>query len=169
MEKEFIFRNDATTLYATVLEIMSFIEEVTSGADSQTTSRCSIILTELLTNGIKHTGGSASYITVKKHEDSLHLTTSDQGNLFLAENEDRHQVGKSILLSADALSELYVVVEDHNKFRFMALDQAIGDEIPVHGLLEHYGLQMITKASDHFYYEYYPEEQLNIFRSVILL
>ena len=174
MEKDFTFYNNAEDIYPVLLDVMSFIQTSASISCKQVTSRSSVILTELLTNGVKHAGDTPTLIRISRQEDGLHLIKSDQGRLFLPEKIGRLdkinlQAGKKISITSDPITELYAVAEDDYRLRFGVKDHPLNDDIPVQGLLEHYGLLMITKASDHFFYEYHPEQQLNVFWSVILL
>lgn len=173
MEKEFIFYNRADQLYSTVVDVMAHIHTVSGTTSQKITSRCSVILTELLTNAIKHGGDASSRLKVQKHDQSLYIIKTDLNSVFLPipspGAHERSEKGEKILLTSDPLSDLYAIVEDTYRYKFDIQDHPMTDNFLVHNLLEHYGLQLITRAADLFYYEHYPHQQQNVFTAVILL
>lgn len=172
MKKEFVFNNQADELYPALQEMMSFIGSRDSSAIQLISSRCKVILTELLTNGIKHAVVAPTLFTITLDGHSLKIVKSGHGTPFLPDHVGKQDpagdAGRRIVISSDPLSDLYVVKETLYRLRFGVSDHPITDDLQVEGLVEHFGLLLITKASDRFFYEFKPEAGLNVFSSVVL-
>ncbi len=175
MKKEFTFNNQADNLYPVLEDMMTFIRTSGRVTDQKISGRCSIILTEMLTNAIKHAGVAPTTVAVVVEPSFLQMVKSDYGQLFLPHHTQHPGMAsgeahdQKIVITADPMSELFVVREGNHTLRFGVQDYPITEFFEVDGLMEHYGLLMITKASDQFYYEYQPETGLNLFRSLVNL
>jgi hypothetical protein len=170
VEKQFTFDNRLESLYPALQDMISFIRTATSDTDRRkVTERSKIVLTELLTNGIKHAGNASTLIYVSVQDNILNLIKSDHGKVFLPQYTGKPGAGKKIVIASDPMSELFVIHEEKNRLKFGVQEYPITAEFKVSGLVEHYGLLMITKASDQFYYDYIPDSACNIFHSVLFL
>jgi hypothetical protein len=138
------------------------------------------IVTELLTNAVKHSGMEECILTFEQNNEQLVLEKEDTGKpLMLFENNS----GKVINWPLQNLSEPLEFQIYHNgteslKVRSTEPDSADFfveqlDDVEMPGLLidtsEHFGLLILTKASDEFTYTYDPVLKINRFRSTIYL
>lgn len=138
------------------------------------------IITELLTNAVKHSGMEECLLTFEHDTEQLVLEKEDTGKpLMLLENNS----GKVITWPLPALSEplefqIYHNGTDSLKVRSLEPDSAAFfveqlEDVEMPGLLidtsEHFGLLILTKASDEFTYTYDPIQKVNRFRSTIYL
>ncbi|WP_201747838.1 anti-sigma regulatory factor [Dyadobacter flavalbus] len=148
--------------------------------DLLTLAKLKWIITELLTNAVKHSGMEECTLTFEHDTEQLVLEKEDTGKpLMLFENNS----GKVITWPLSGLSEplefqIYHNGTDSLKVRSTEPDGAAFfvehlDDVQMPGLLidtsEHFGLLIMTKASDEFTYTYDPILKTNRFRSIIYL
>jgi len=125
-----------------------------------------LILVELVTNSIKHstdTNGSIKFtinhpnITIQKVDRGLQIAFTQQSLPF-------KEVNKTIKVSFSEQNNHQIKILDPYKFKFL---DPYKEEITLDYLPEHFGLYIITLASDSFIYQYDPESNENSF--IVLL
>ncbi len=130
--------------------------------------RCKVIITELLTNAIKHAGNSKTVFNIETSETRLVISKTDCGMpLYLINTrnnsaaDDGHASKR--LISADPLASLYANWESENHIRFTSEEGSLDDFLSVEQVAEHFGILIITRSSDEFIYTYNKENKSNIF------
>ncbi|MCF0041847.1 anti-sigma regulatory factor [Dyadobacter fanqingshengii] len=138
------------------------------------------VITELLTNAVKHSGTGHCTLIIKVDENRLTLQKEDKGNPLSLSEQDTGSVftwpienftGKlEFQIYHNGVDSLILKSEKANQVRFY-IEELEGVEMP--GLLidtsEHFGLLIMTKASDEFWYEYDPKTKINRFVSLFNL
>lgn len=131
------------------------------------------IVTELLTNALKHTKADVVHFEVRIEGTVLQIIQSDQGEPFsLSINGKRNYFAANLiendnyLLIKDDLSTLCATVID-GKLNFRAEDNIELTDLNVQNIQEHFGLIIITRSSDYFTYCYDNAAKTNIFKASI--
>ncbi|MDB5014409.1 MAG: hypothetical protein JWQ25_2611 [Daejeonella sp.] len=136
-----------------------------------------LILTELVTNAIKHAHTNEFKLIVGIESDLVKLTRIENGNPFSLFSEGRalewplssNFIGKNVMILKDKMSNMFAVINDYYNIEFKLEEYSKDDDIVIDTLLEHFGLIIITKLSDKFNYSYDPANHLNIFEANIKL
>ncbi|MXV16304.1 hypothetical protein [Hufsiella ginkgonis] len=161
-KKQFHF-TETGDLYPFMLEILSEIEERTGETIfNRIRGSSRFILIELLTNAIKHTNGTISVICLEIDGSNVTISRSDSGQRFLVERPDH-------VIYSDDMATLYGKPLTDDKLVFNVVDHDLTRPPLVEHLSEHYGLTIITKASDEFTYAYDPAAGTNTFSARIKL
>ena len=138
------------------------------------------VITELLTNAVKHSGTGSCTLIISVDHDTLKIEKLDQGKPL---SLTQHGTGNVSTWPIESLSSklefqiyhngidaLIVKSERGNHAKFY-VEEFEGPEMP--GLLidtsEHFGLLIITKVSKEFSYEYDPATKVNRFVSLFNL
>ncbi len=124
--------------------------------------RIKLILIELITNSIKHSSDSSGIIkltisqpniTIQKVDKGLHIKFTTQSLPF-------EEIDKTLKVSFSAQNSHQIKILDKYKFQFL---DPFKEELTLDYLPEHFGLYIITLASDCFIYQYDPELKENNF------
>ncbi|QQL50887.1 ATP-binding protein [Mucilaginibacter ginkgonis] len=129
-------------------------------------SRSKFILTELVTNAIKHANTMVSTVTVRLDANSISFVKTDTGDKLDVPQMSSESVPHGKVITTDIMHTLYSVNEN-DRITFYCHEHpepSLDDE---HTYPEHFGLLIITKASDDFYYRYDQSSQTNIFTVTI--
>lgn len=167
--KQFLLPNTRQSIKSSVEELLDFIvKQLPATVNKDSISfKVEVILIELLTNGIKHAGTKETFLAITVNENSIYIDKKDFGNRYQPGNITSlliHDPGHRELLTKDGLHSMYAVVENPSQIRFIC--EEIDDEsvpLDVSNLMEHFGLLIITKASDNFTYAYDIDKGLNTF------
>lgn len=129
--------------------------------------RCKVIITELLTNAIKHAGKTTTLFNIEASNGGLAIVKTDKGEpLYLVDTKPRTGENK-LLVSSDTLNSLYAIWENDDRIRFESGDGIEDDPLSVEQMMEHFGMLIITRSSDEFTYTYDKKSRLNTFCSKI--
>ncbi|MEO6850739.1 MAG: hypothetical protein ABI166_08910 [Mucilaginibacter sp.] len=165
---EFEFNNSADTL---IPSLEHLLEHVSAGipADADADDilfRCKVIITELLTNAIKHAGQDTTLFDIETNSQQMVIQKTDKGAPFYLVNTEYSPVGaeNKRLISADPLNSLYAVWESENRIRFASVDSMDDDNLSVEQIMEHFGILIITRSSDEFTYTYHKDTNSNVFK-----
>lgn len=179
--KKFIFNNETEGIYPLTLQITDYIKNIAKHLiDDDVSFRIRTILIELLTNSLKHHSNHVTQIEVSLKNNKLYLKKLDKGNPL--QIKTTHDLLKwplpagtpaksEIAIYGDDFGTLKGRLKNSNKLEFYTEDvnlQYVDREV-IKGLNEHYGLMIITRASDVFKYEYKPGTGANNFTSIIQL
>lgn len=178
IKKEFIFSNDSLAMYPLLNEIVSFLKiHLPSEQYAFKISNCKQILIELLTNAVKHSHADTTIISVCINGRAIEITKSDKGRKFYLNNYtswppltwplERKYIGEKIKIYEDDISNLYAVIKSENRIVFDIEEYPINKVNSNSNLLEHYGLLIMAKFSNEFFYLYNPENNLNQFTTII--
>jgi hypothetical protein len=140
--------------------------------------RCRLILTELLTNALKHSTARQTILDIIIDEEKIEISKSDKGrNFYLPQWKEREALkwplkgydGNKIVIYEDQMCCLYGFIENEHKVLFSAKDSELQIPPRPKDILEHFGLMILTKSSDSFIYRYDPATESNIFQSRVFL
>jgi len=169
----FEFGNSADKLVSSLQYMLDHIAgNIPARADAEDIMfRSKVIITELLTNGIKHAGNSSTLFDIETYSDSLLIRKTDNGLPLYLVNSHKHSGAQNEdnkkLISADFLNSLYAIWESDNHIRF-ASEEVSFDDMPVEQVMEHFGILIITRSADEFTYTYHKESGFNIFTVKLL-
>ncbi len=178
IKKEFIFSNDSLAMYPLLNEIISYLKiHLPSEQYAFKISNCKQILIELLTNAVKHSNADTTIISVCINGRAIEITKSDKGRKFYLNNYtswpplswplEKKYIGEKIKIYEDDISNLYAVIKNENRIVFEIEEYPITKVTSNSNLLEHYGLLIMAKFSNQFYYLYNEETNLNQFTTII--
>ncbi|HVW13391.1 MAG TPA: hypothetical protein VHB54_06215 [Mucilaginibacter sp.] len=165
---ELEFDNGTGGLIASLQQMLEFISgRIPSGADAEDILfRSKVIITELLTNAIKHAGEGSTLFEIESDGRLLIRKTDKGAPLYLMSEKDHSTESGSNdkkLISADPLNSLFAVKESENCIRFTSEESSIDDFLSVEQVMEHFGLLIIARSSDEFTYTYHSNTQSNVF------
>jgi hypothetical protein len=168
-----IFPNKADVIYSFLKKVVDFIDQNIPENTADISFKARVIITELLTNSIKHVGEGETGIELTLNNDVFTIKKIDEGPPFnLKHNDvDWQLLGEHttpITIYSDALNGLYAQIIAPNNLSFYAQDFP-ADEAGFTDLSEHYGLMIICRASNSFTYRYNPRSGQNIFTVSIKL
>jgi len=178
IQRDFLFGNDSKVMYSLLNEIISFVKiHFPSDVHEEKLINCKQALIELLTNGVKHSKTDASVITVILKDHKIELIKSDKGRAFYLENYtgwppiswplSKDYIGEKIKVYSDDFSNLHAIIQNENRITF-ELDEFPIENVSIESnLIEHYGLMILTKVSDLFYYVHDASTHTNLFHVVI--
>jgi hypothetical protein len=150
--------------------ILNYIHQVVSALqerialDEAIVRNVKLILVELVTNSIKHSNDDNALIELSVAHPTLTIQKVDKG-LQIEFAEDSHKipfvdVNKTVMVSFSETKKHHIKILD--KYRFKFLD-AYKEGITIDYMPEHFGLYIITLASDSFVYQHDPKLQENRF------
>ncbi len=170
----FEFDNSAGKLVSSLQYMLDYISGIIPPqADADDIMfRSKVIITELLTNGIKHAGNGHTLFDIEPYADSMVIRKTDNGQPLYLINSREHSAEQlddnKKLISADMLNSLYAIWESDNHIRFASEEVSFDDFLPVEQVMEHFGILIITRSSDEFTYTYDKGAHSNIFRVQII-
>lgn len=130
--------------------------------DLATQRKIKMILIELVTNSIKHSGHSDSQIRLVIDEPSLTIQKKEKGvQIEFMSSEQQipfEEIDKTIKISFSTENKHHVKTLDRYKFRFL---DPFKEGLNIEHMPEHFGFYIITLASDSFVYQYDPEKKEN--------
>ena len=116
-------------------------------------------------------------MTVSINGRSIEITKSDKGRKFYLNNYtswpplawplDKKYIGEKIKIYEDDISNLFAIIKNENRIVFDIEEYPINKVNSNSNLLEHYGLLIMAKFSNEFFYLYNPETNLNQFTAII--
>jgi hypothetical protein len=178
IRKDFLFSNDSLAMYPLLNEIVSYLKiHLPSEQYAFKISNCKQILIELLTNAVKHSNADSTVLSVTIHRNSIEITKSDKGRKFYLNNYtswpplawplETKYIGEKIKIYEDDISNLYAVIQNEHRIIFEMEEYPISKVTSSSNLLEHYGLLIMAKFSNEFFYMYNPETNQNQFTTII--
>ncbi len=167
--KEFIFSNSAEALSPIINEALALIRKAVQPGlyADEICFKVKSIITELLTNAIKHSGTDNVLLSIKAEGETLKILKKDKGNPFgLMGGASLTGVKKQ--LSYDIMHRLFAVSEADHTIRFF-VEESDDDCPDINQVTEHYGLLIITKCADEFIYRFEHDGGANNFVASIHL
>jgi two-component sensor histidine kinase len=157
----------------------SYILKKTAGdLGSIVLSKVKWVLTELLTNAIKHSATSTSTILVSINNDEIILQKYDSGAPMQFHNSSLNQTiswpitnklyntSHTIYSSSTEILIAHIVSDGSIKFLVQEIEQEDVRDSILANMSEHFGLLIITKSSTEFSYVYSSDEKMNLFKSI---
>jgi anti-sigma regulatory factor (Ser/Thr protein kinase) len=161
--KQFEFLNNSFSISSDIKLILGFIEDNIVNKASSVLFKAKVIITELLTNSLKHSGISNTYIDVSITDVHLIIIKTDLGTPLSLISKD-YSINKNIPITNDILHTLYAVLNTQYDVSFFCDENNMDDVLAVEDIVEHFGLLIITKAADKFTYRYDEHTKENIFK-----
>lgn len=164
MTRQFEFITGSNNLTSSLKEMLEFINDnlVANVPAINLLFKSKIILTELLTNALKHSFSRYTLIDVTVEDHSIIITKSDHGmplSLITYANSSETRIP----ITHDILHTLYAIPEGKDAIRFGCEESTMKDLDEVQQIVEHFGLIIITKAADKFVYHYCAQTKANKF------
>ena len=174
---QFTFTHNAAGILPFVLTTTQYIIDEyigNRGDKEQLLSRCKFIITELCTNGIKHSGRQESVFIITTHNGNLIIERQDNGTpLKVTGNDSEIQVPL-----AEEIDIITVMEDDINCLRMQKLHEYSVKfytqpkdpmlQVPP-TLNEHFGLVIICLSADSFIYVHNSATGANTFTATINL
>lgn len=169
ISQRFEFLNTGNSFTALLSEMLLFVgEALPAAADKETVLfKAKYILTELLTNAIKHSGTNSSFFDIDIENKALRINKTDTGRplKFALLNEQTYPY--STCIAGDAMHVLYASCLQPGVIKFFAKENTDDTEFDINNIFEHFGLLIITKSSDDFRYFYEAQTGLNHFETKV--
>jgi len=169
--QRFSFQNTRLSVMTSLRDIIEFINGKLPGGGDQHNRHFDIemVITELLTNAIKHTGDTEISVNISISNEYLNIEKSDYGNPFNPNGflSQLTNTGSKVQISKDDLYSIYAVIENDNQVRFICEENKTA--LGFVDIMEHFGLLIITRSAGEFIYRYNPVTGLNTFRVIMLL
>jgi hypothetical protein len=132
--------------------------------DQRVIRNVKLILVELVTNSIKHSNDEHALIELSINHPTLTIQKVDKG-LKIEFAEDSHKipfvdVNKTVMVSFSENKKHHIKILDKYQFKFL---DAYKEGITIDYMPEHFGLYIITLASDSFVYQHDPRLHENRF------
>jgi len=149
-------------------EIRVFINEFLpkNTANEELGFKVEIVITELLTNALKHVKDAETYIRIYLDNNYLTIEKTDFGSQFNPNNFAdifKQAPGYKKLLTYDELHSIYAIVEMNDTVRFTCEQNNEKKKIDINGINEHFGMIIISRAAEAFTYHYDTSSGLNRF------
>jgi hypothetical protein len=164
MTKQFEFITGSDNLTYTLQQMLAFINDnlVANVPAINLLFKSKIILTELLTNALKHSFSRYTLVDITVEDNSIVITKSDYG-MPLSLIAYTNSTEEKIPITNDILHTLYAIPQGHDTIRFGCEESTMEDLEAIERIVEHFGLIIITKASDKFVYHYCEQTKANKF------
>lgn len=161
-------------MVASLQEIRGFINDFLPehAVSEDLNFKVEIVITELLTNALKHVKNADSFMRVYLDDNYLSIEKTDFGSQFNPNNFAnifKQQPGYKMLLCYDELHSLYAQLEANNVVRFNSEIKRNRNRIDINGVGEHFGMIIISRSSESFTYHYDEASGLNRFNVRIKL
>jgi anti-sigma regulatory factor (Ser/Thr protein kinase) len=135
-----------------------------------------VIISELLTNTIKHTQQQTAVLEVEIYKHSLQFVRRDHSlPLQLPATESREALiwplhekyhNTKMVVYEDDLNALWITITPPGTTRFSVTPKP-ADTCNINSLHEHFGLLLVTLSSDSFTYDYNADTGENVFVTFI--
>jgi len=131
-----------------------------------------MILVELLTNSLKHSGQDNTVLKVGTAGNKISIRKTDTGNglaVRCGENllewplPGRHHTDEIITIYSDSSAVLKAKLHNNCCLRFFIEETEETNPVNISSLAEHFGLMIITRACDTFDYEFDIDTCTNCF------
>lgn len=124
------------------------------------------ILTELLTNAIKHANANEVELSIEIANDFVRFKKQDKGNQLVLPQTKHHDFENAIIVTTDIMHTLYAIEKESATY-FYCHENAVPVIDTNNDFPEHFGLLIITKAADEFSYHYDSQKHANTFTAKV--
>jgi len=165
---QFVLPNIRESMIASLQEIRAFIYEFlpADAANEELGFKVEMVMTELLTNALKHVKDAETCIRIYLDDNYLTIEKTDFGAQFNPNGFAdifKYEPGYKKLLTYDELHSIYVVVEMNNTVRFTCEQNNSKNRFDINGINEHFGMIIISRSAEAFTYHYDTASGLNRF------
>ena len=154
--------NDPDEIQSYTLEVVNTISRHVS-LTPKVQRKIKLILVELVTNSIKHSKDPDALIMLTINHPQLTIEKVDVGlqiRFASAEQIPFKDVDQTARISFSEKNSYDIKIMDQYRFKFI---DTFKDHMDINHMPEHFGLYIITVASDGFEYQHNPESKENIF------
>jgi two-component sensor histidine kinase len=167
MFRQFVLPGISESMIESLQEIRAFIHEFlpAHAASADLSFKVEMVMTELLTNALKHVKDAETCIRIYLDDNYLTIEKTDFGSQFNPNNFAdifKQAPGYKTLLTHDDLNSVYAVLEMNYTVRFIC-EQENKNGIDISGVGEHFGMVIISRAAEAFTYHYDTASGLNQF------
>jgi len=162
ISKEFIFNNNAGDIYHLLTDIIDYIER-SGSVEEHTISKLKMVLVELLTNSLKHSGGDKSIMLITLSPDEITIRKTDTGNALAIKQEDgrlqwplspQQEFAAEIEVYRDLSCTLKARLNGACRVQFF-IEEFEAYQMPdLSKLTEHFGFMILARACNSFEYEF---------------
>jgi len=165
---QFSVPNTKEAMVSSLQQIRSFISEFlpAHAVSEDLNYNVEIVITELLTNALKHVKDSETNIRIYLDDNYLTIEKADFGTQFNPDNFAdifKQTPGYKILLTYDELHSVYAELEMNNTVRFTCETKKNRNRIDINNIGEHFGMIIISRAAEAFTYHFDSASGLNRF------
>lgn len=152
-------------------EVFAFVKQYLPQKAAQLAFRVKVAVIELLTNGIKHCGDGTTEIELLAGGDQLTIIKTDSGKPLILKQGDEQlwpvtpAHPNPVKIYADALNGLFARALSATSLTFYTEEYPPDTDFA--DISEHYGLMIISRASNRFTYEFDQKSGKNIFTVTI--
>lgn len=178
VHQQMVFTNKEEMIYPFLKDVAAFINTRLPGKAAQIVFKAKMIITELLTNSIKHANDEFTLIELIANNHQFIIRRTDNGQPFHLNNPEN----KAALLKwplPDHLESPFKIYSDHLNGLFAHITSPYSlnfyaecypeETVVFPDISEHYGLMIICRASNSFIYELDPVSLKNTFTATIQL
>ncbi len=168
MFRQFVLPNTRESMIESLMEIRAFINDFlpAHAANADLSFKVEMVMTELLTNALKHVKDAESFIRIYLDDNNLTIEKTDFGSQFNPNNFAdifKQAPGHKILLTHDDLNSVYAVLEMNYTVRFICEQEQNKNGIDISSVGEHFGMIIISRTAEAFTYHYDTASGLNRF------
>jgi anti-sigma regulatory factor (Ser/Thr protein kinase) len=176
VSKQLLFNHTADELYPLVIEGVEFLQQE-AGASDDTLTKVKLVLMELLTNALKHSGSAQTELWLHVGQENIIIKKMDIGSPLVIYCDGikyewplpgNHQAGRTMCVYSGNGSNLNVAVKNNCLAHFL-VEETGPEETDLLLLPEHFGLMIIARACSSFMYQFDIDTCTNTFTSVIPL
>ncbi|MFA6248892.1 MAG: hypothetical protein WC615_18255 [Mucilaginibacter sp.] len=173
--QKFVFNNQADGLYPLVTDVMAHITQQQK-TDEDTITKLKLVLVEFLTNSLKHSGAeettieittTGNQITIRKTDRGNGLAIRCNGNLLEWPLPGKHHANRVLTVYANADAILKAKLTNNCGLQFFIEETEQTGQLDINTLTEHFGLLIITRASNTFAYEFDIDSCTNSFTASV--
>lgn len=159
---EFVFNNIPADLYPLVIKITGFIN-ARMVLDESVLQKVKMVLVEMMTNAIKHSGDTESLIKIDLSEAQIVISKSDTGNTMAIDIYGLkwdwplpgiHHLNTRLNIYQQNESRLMAILIGNCRLQFyIDKEENLNDSsFDIKNIHEHFGLMIITRACKSFEY-----------------
>jgi two-component sensor histidine kinase len=174
--KQLICGHTAEELYPLVMAGVEFLQRESATGDD-TLTKVKLVLMELLTNALKHSGGAQTEVWLHTDQENITIKKTDTGNPLVIyfggikyewPLPGNHQAGRTVCVYSGNGSNLNIAVKNNCLVQFL-IEETGPEETDLLRLPEHFGLMIIARACGSFTYQFDIDACTNTFTAVIPL
>lgn len=172
-----VFNSNREAIPGTLNLCLNHIRQKVSGPplDEDIMAKIKWVIMELLTNAVKHSGERESVLKITLTTDAVILQKEDYGKPLTLVGQDKKKIiwpledmvrPLDFPIYHNGMDSLCVRTDESGRAIFF-IEELVELEMPalLSDTSEHFGLLIMTKASDEFAYEHEPDTGLNRFIS----
>ena len=174
ISKSFVFTAKEDHIYHALMDVVGFFEQNLPGYAQELLPAVKLIVIELVTNAIKHSGQAHVYFDLLLDDDCISIVRKDKGKPVSFVTEQMGTISKpfdtsiaeKIKLYGDGLNALFVEILNDGTLKFTS-EEFVTAYSGVLNLSEHFGLLIISRSGSNFTYHFNERNRQNEFKVII--